>query len=69
MLITIQWFIIVCFWPWFLLSLLGFPWPFTFKLKEILAKREFNLGSPRFEPITMPMPIQYTIIQPIHVSR
>jgi len=30
--------------------LLGFPCPFTFKPKEILAKRKFSVNSPRFEP-------------------
>jgi len=38
--------------------LLGFPCPFTFMPKEILAKRKFSVDSPRFEPFTMPKPTQ-----------
>ena len=53
--------------PLLLPSHLGFPCPFTYMPKEILAKKMFNLGSPRFEPITIPMPNQCTTIQPIHV--
>jgi len=48
--------------------LLGFPYPFTFMPKEILAKGKFNVDSPRFKPITMPMSHQCTTTQPIHVS-
>jgi len=42
--------------------LLGFPCPFTFMPKEILAKRKFNVDSPRFKPIIMPMSNQCTTL-------
>jgi len=37
-------------------------------LKELLTKRKFNLGLPRFEPTTMHMPSQCQTIVLIHVS-
>jgi len=45
-----------------LFGLLGFLCPFTFMPQEILAKRKLYMVLPRFEPMTMPMPTQYTTI-------
>jgi len=39
--------------PWLPLNHLGFLCLSTFMLKELLAKRKFTLGLPRFEPTTM----------------
>jgi len=41
---------------------LGFLCPFTFMPQGILAKKKLNMVLPRFEPMTMPMPTQYTTI-------
>jgi len=49
-------------------GLLGFPCLFTFRPKEILAKRKFSVDSPRFEPKTMPMSNQCTTLYLVHVS-
>ena len=47
---------------------LGFTLTLHLHAKTKNDKKMFNLGSPRFEPLTMPKLNQYQTIRPIHIS-